>query len=394
MRHLCTWLGITKNEVVRLAGLVLAWRIGLFILALLAPHFLPYLPSFPYAASLLAPSGYPAAIYSFANFDGVHYLTIAKEGYLHVNFIQAFFPLFPLAILRPLSLLTPHHPPILTGIIATSLFALTAILLLFALIKERTGSAAAWRACVCLLLFPTSFFLGSLYNTSLLLTLILIALFAAMKRHWGVAAGATLLACATHISGILLIPALLLTLIQAHYPKATMSLRTTAIPLLLILLSSIGLGSYMLYLFVHFHDPLLFFHAQSSFGAGRSTHLVLYPQVVWRSSTILILSQLDFKYIAYLQEFLAGTLGLLGIIMSSFAVRRSWLVFALLAFFLPPLTGTMSSMGRYLLICLPLFCTLALLKNYNKYIYWGWLGISTLLLVINTMLFIQGYWVA
>ena len=73
---------------------VLTWRLALLIITLIGIRLLPFTPTFPYAETLLEPQGHPA-FWSFANFDGVHYIGIAQKGYF-AQFTQAFFPLYPL----------------------------------------------------------------------------------------------------------------------------------------------------------------------------------------------------------------------------------------------------------------------------------------------------------
>src|SRR3989344_4709824 len=77
-------------------GVLVLWRVALLAIAAYAISSLPFKPSFPYWETLLEPNGHPL-FWSWGNFDGVHYLTIAMHGY-SAQFTQAFFPLYPLAI--------------------------------------------------------------------------------------------------------------------------------------------------------------------------------------------------------------------------------------------------------------------------------------------------------
>src|SRR4030067_1829867 len=77
--------------------LFLIWRLILFFFAQLGSLILPFQPRFPYADIFLLPSRLPSFIWSFANLDGVHYLTIAQRGY-SAQFTQVFFPLYPLIL--------------------------------------------------------------------------------------------------------------------------------------------------------------------------------------------------------------------------------------------------------------------------------------------------------
>ncbi|HOI05491.1 MAG TPA: hypothetical protein PLJ02_03465, partial [Candidatus Woesebacteria bacterium] len=160
----------------------------------------------------------------------------------------------------------------------------------------------------------------------------------------------------------------------------------------------LGLVSYMGYLWVNFNDPFYFLTVQSQFGAGRQSQLVIWPQVVWRYLKIIFtVRPIDWKYFAYVQEFCLSLIGLYYLIKAFLKkeLPLAWILFALGAYFMPTLTGNFSSMPRYILVCWPIFFYLA--KDFSRWKPQAkilYLTISLLLLIINSMLFIQGYWVA
>lgn len=73
-------------------------------------------------------------------------------------------------------------------------------------------------------------------------------------------------------------------------------------------------------------------------------------------------------------------------------VRPSYLIFSFISFIIPTLTGTFSSMPRYVLVLFPIFIVLALIEN--KYLRYFIFSIHIILLFICTMLFTRGYWIA
>jgi len=73
-------------------------------------------------------------------------------------------------------------------------------------------------------------------------------------------------------------------------------------------------------------------------------------------------------------------------------MRTSYLVFGSLAFVLPTLSGTFSSLPRYVLVLFPAFIYLGMIKS--KLIQFGLWVIFGLLLIISAALFYQGYWIA
>jgi hypothetical protein len=379
---------MTKRIVFKLLSLFFIWRVGLFVLSYFADRFLLYKPSFSLINLTLIPSGLPRWLYSFGNFDGVHYITIARDGYSHVAGIQAFFPLFPRIILGFFHDVLGMSTELLgIGLILSNLFFFAFLLLFFQLVLEKFNTKVAWGTIITLLLFPTSFFFGALYTESLFMLLVIGSFYAAHKKKWLFAGILAALASSTRVVGFFLVPALLLELWsqKEHLDRKN---------IVFVLIGSLGLAGYMWYLHTSFGDPLLFAHVQAGFGAGRSTSIVLYPQVVWRALKILLTSPRNIAYITYAQEFVAGTLGLLAILFAHRYVKRSWILFALLCFFFPPLSGTFSSMSRYLLVCFPIFILFGKLYEKNQKILLLFWLVSLALLIVNTLLFIQGYWVA
>jgi hypothetical protein len=264
-----------------------------------------------------------------------------------------------------------------------------------------------------------------LYTEALFLLLVTQSFWQAEKGRWWWAGAFAAVASATRVVGILLVPALLILLLRKHYREpAGLSMGLQLLPgrlkqlaklsklyflyqtlrrilrerqreLAAIATGALGLFVYMSYLQQTFGDPLYFFSVQEEFGGGRSESLVLYPQVIWRYLKISFTADLTWQaWISYAQEFAAGTLGLLGIVWSWRKVPPSWLFFALGAFFIPTLTGTFSSLSRYILVALPLFVAIGLETDRSRWVRWGWWSVSGVLLVVNTVLFIQGVWVA
>lgn len=393
---------LTKSELKKVTSYFIVWRLALFALSFFANFFIKYQPSFPYYDQL-ANYGLPQWLYSWANFDGVHYLTIINNGYFGTGLIQAFFPLFPMLV----KFINVINNPLLIGIFLLTILSYI-LFISFYQFSKIFFKKDHFLNLLIFTLFPTSFFFGAFYTESLFIILVIQSFIHSHKKKWLIAAIFAGLASATRIIGIFLLPALLwdylisnesfVSLISEIKKKKfweniynKLFSRTT---LLITLLSSSGLIAYMIYLYLRFDDPLYFFHVQSEFGGGRQESLVSYPQVVFRYIKILLTARpFDLKYFAYVQEFIAGTIGLLAILLPYKKIKSSHLIFSLGAFFIPTLTGTFSSMPRYILACLPLFFFIGMnLKNKKTKI--AYLVISTLLLTINTILFIQGYWVA
>lgn len=387
------------------------WRTLLFIVAATAPLVLPFKPTFPYADVLLLSRNLPPWLVTWANFDGVHYLTIIEKGYFGTGLIQAFFPLYPaLSKLMTLSFLDP----VIAGLVVSNIAFIALLIVLYFYTKSHTNDQQAQWLLIVLLLFPTAFFFGAMYTESLFFLLVVASLWLAERRQWLLAGLFAAFASYTRLVGIFLLPALFAELIQSqlviHDPKITLSkaikqltstrfwakiIREQQPALIGIVMSSFGLLLYMWYLQSVFHDSFYFYHVQSEFGSGRQESIVFLPQVVWRYLKILITYRpFDLKYLAFVQEFLFTGLAYLVVLLSVKKMRWSWTIFALCALTLPTLTGTFSSMARYALIALPIYWFISERLTRGHPVWKIWLIASGLLLLFNTVLFIQGYWVA
>ncbi len=382
---------MSKKEILRVFGFFILWLFFLSLVSFWAERIFTFKPTFPYAYEF-AKYNLHSFFERLANFDGVHYLGISENGYLGTGLVQAFFPLYPF-LMRTLNILVNNH--LISGLLISHFFALTSFYAFYYLVKmEHKQKIASW-SLVFFACFMSSFYLRSLYNESLFLTLILSSLIAAKKQKYLLAGILGALASATRIVGIFIWPSLLLMIFLEDRQKWWAYLAVS--------LSALGLMIYMLYLQIHFADPLYFFHVQAEFGASRQTELVTFPQVIWRYLKIFYtVRPIDWKYYAYVQEFILSILAFFGLVMATWQnfkkkIKMNWayLIFAWGAYLLPTLTGNFSSMPRYILICFPLFIYLSLLLKKepgSKKIFY--LTISLIFLIINLILFTQGYWVA
>ena len=146
--------------------LFLLWRIFQFVIAYFSPNFIPpnFGSSFPYFEERLMGSHLPHFIWSFANFDGVHYLGIAKDLYAY-QYTQAFFPLYPLLI-KVFSHLTFGNL-IISGLLISNTAFFIGLLIFYKLITNKFNQKIAIWSVIFILTFPTAFFFGALYTEGL-----------------------------------------------------------------------------------------------------------------------------------------------------------------------------------------------------------------------------------
>ena len=382
----------------------LIWRVALFAVAFLAFYLLPiYGARFPYVDRVLTITHLPNWIWGFGGFDGVHYLRIAQNGYNSAVYYPAFFPIFPLLV-RFFSVLIPKSSLLDTsmfvdptffyvGLILSNLFFILALYYLYKLFRIDYSSKVSWLAVILLLIFPTSFYFGSIYTESLFLLLSVLVLYESRKKNFLLAGIFCGIASATRIVGVFLAPVILIELyLSVRNNEIKIDNRKFILSVVGLIVSVSGLFIYMFYLWKNFNDPIYFITAQPFFGAQRSGTLIMLPQVIYRYIKIFITTpvvSLNF-FIAAL-EFVV-TLGSLTLLVIYFRkIRFSYWVFMFLALIVPTFSGSFSSMPRYILAAFSLLPVLVT----------GWarhlkllMTLSVILAIILLSLFIRGYWVA
>jgi hypothetical protein len=201
-----------------------------------------------------------------------------------------------------------------------------------------------------------------------------------------------MLAAATRIVGVFLVPALLIELwLQKKKrvlgPGNFKDLVGSVLP-------AVGTLTYMYYLKKVFGDALLFLHVQPQFGVAREvSRVILLYQVFWRyAKMVATVTWNSLLYYNVWMELVSAVLFLTLILMAFKKVRPSYAMFGALSLLAPTITGTFTSLPRYVLILFPAFIVLAQVLS-EKWFRWV-LFLSGILLIINTILFIQGYWVA
>jgi len=364
--------------------LLVVFQTGLLFLDWLSPKIITRREGFNYV-DLFGRN--PDFLLNRANFDGIHYLSIAKNGYgLHQ---QAFFPLYPELI----KILTPFFggKDLVTGIFISLFCSLAFLFLFYKLILLDYQESTVRYSLIFLLFFPTSFFFGMVYTESLFLMLVLGCFLAARKKKWLAAGLLGAFASYTRLVGVFLFPAILYEWWQA---KETRNWKLEIRNLLFLFLIPAGLLKYMYFLWQKYNDPLMFFHVQPFFGAQRSGNkIILLYQVFWRYWKMILTTKWDPLYFAVWLELLVA-LAVLAVFLLAYkrGIRASYLIFYGLAYLTPTLTGTFSSLPRYTLVLFPFFIYLGTIKN--EFLKKGLLVLFVILFMFCTILFFRGWWIA
>lgn len=389
-----------KNTFVKILGYFSIWRVALFLIAILAGILIVNFGGrFPYVDRVLTVTNLPNWVWGFGNFDGVHYLRLAQNGYT-AQYSQAFFPFYPILIklfnILPkgnldLSLYT--DPSFFyVGIILSNLLFVFALYFLYKLWKDEYNSKISKIALIFLLTFPTSFYFGSIYSESLFLLLVVLTFWFTNKDKFLFAGIFAALASATKVQGSLLFLYLLIELVYRYKNRSLTGFDLVRKGASALILSITGLVVYMFYLWKAFGNPIYFLTSQPAFGAARSSvPIITLPQVLYRYFKMLTtVSPSNISFWNSLLELTITVILITALIYSFKKIKFSYWIYILLAVIMPTLTGTLSSMPRYALLAFPLLPLIAKFNKTSKYIIIA----QVTLLVVLLAIFVRGYWVA
>lgn len=370
----------------------LTWRILLFIPLYVGYLFIPYRqgydytniwkftePYFPVSSPLLFP---------WANFDGVHYLSISGSGYLDN---QGFFPLYPILIKLLATFFgggeTFGLAYFISGFLISNISLLLLLIIFFKLITLDFSRKVAWQSIIFLLVFPTSFFFAGLYTESTFLLFTLLSFYFARKRKWFLAGTFGLLLSTTRLVGIAIFPALVYEFIKEE--------KKVSAKILNLLLVPMGIASYVFYNFWQTKNPLIFIEAHQDLNPTRTVSaVILLPQTLYRYFKILTtvpLTQFEW-WIALLEVSLFTFAASMLYIAFKKKVRPSYILFSAFSLLIPASSGTFSAVPRYALVLFPIFIGLALVKDIRLKLLYS--VISAVLLLILLSLFARGYFIA
>lgn len=238
-----------------------------------------------------------------------------------------------------------------------------------------------------LLIFPTSFYFGSIYTESLFLLLTLLSFYYARKKQWLISSFFALLLTVTRPVGIIIFPVLIY-----EFMVIEKKLSKKILPIIFIPVGFIG---YVFYNLQKWGDALFFLKAHEQLANGRTTTSVVFPlQTIYRYFKIL--STVPYQQYEWSIALLELTVLFFTILILYAAwrkkIRISYLLFSILAFLIPVSSGTFSGLPRYTVILFPIFITLALIRS--KAIKTIYVIVSIVLLFILLMCFSRGYYVA
>ncbi len=356
------------------------WMVAVNVFALVALNRVNLAPDTAY--SWINPSDTqqeqtwnPVALH--ARWDSLWYFDIAKNGYyLQENNTLAnivFFPLYPLLLF--LGGLVFAGNLAAAGWLISSLFLFLALWYFYKFTKEFYPDINPYLPLFLLLIFPSAFFLNAVYTESLFLFLSIASFYYAKKSQYGKVGVLGALAALTRVTGILLFIPLALEYAKKKGIRLSSLLRPAFLWLLLI---PLGTTSFFVFHYIKFGNFFLFLDIQSAWGRSFALNGTHFLSSNPAAAANLILDAL-FAFVA-----IAATIA----VFKKFGFAFGFYMASTLAIALS--TGTLMSIGRYILVLFPMYLLLASVSNiYFKY---AWVSISLLFFALYTLLFANYYW--
>lgn len=333
-----------------------------------------------------------------ARFDSGWYLGISEKGYGPAPprgeaSAHAFPPLFPVLVAAASRVFAADGFAAGIGVAAACFFC--AGLLFAAEARRRLTKRGAFAALLFFLLFPTSFFLVSMYSESLFLLLALLCFERLARGRLAAAALFGVLAGLTRLAAIALVLPVVIQAWQISRGRGRAderSKRRAAASALLcgiapaagVLLWIVAAGrisgdpGVVLRVQEAWHREASLVHGLIRFVAGMGT---IFSATAWRHPTFV----LDYLYT------------ILFVAIALFQARRgrwsdaAWTAGAIL---LPVSTGIAASIPRYLLVVYPAFYALAEFFDGRPRLRSLWWALSGVLLLAGEAAFVHWRWVA
>ncbi len=339
------------------------WAVAVLIIFYFSFSFLPHTDLFPHVF-----------LKNLANWDGGHYLSIAKNGYTATQFV--FFPFYPVLI-NLMARITGDF--LSAGLTISFVSIFLAVNLLYHLIRIDFGKQYASGALLALLFFPLSFHFLTVYTESLFLFLTVATFIFARNKKYFLAAVFAALASATRLAGL----ATVLSLVLPIYLTEGINKKNWW-----IIFSPLGFLIYSFYLYTQTGDLFYFVKGQSAF---------------WHEGLVLPGSSLVYAIRHLTMEAIAANfrnlLDIVFVLFGIFGVWQVWkklsldyVIFSVVSLILPMFSPTIVAIPRYILAIFPIFIALSFYKN--QYLRLFYQIISLMLLSVYAILFINGYWVS
>jgi len=388
-----TWIGPDRQIILTIA----AGKAAVLLVVFLAYKLLPFYTA-EFNVNFVDPNHPGVSVATaFSTWDGQHYLFLSESGYRAGQMSDAFFPLFPFLV----HLLTPvfGNNSLVAALVTANVASLIGLYILFKLVMQLYGAAAARGTLLLYLAFPTAFFFSLVYTESLYLLLAATFFYLLFQGRLAWAAvPAALLPLARPEGVLIIIPFAIYYAVEVlrldREPLARalgyLRLRQAA----LVGSPVIGALAYLGFMKAATGNALEMFQAMKVYVSAHSITYILHPLQLAHA-----LGQWPLAIHGYTNSLIDRAIFACFLLLLVPMFRRlhpalAW--YALAVGSLNVLSGTFMSYSRYVLLAFPIFITAALLFERPAWRVWRaplacvLAGVQGLFLVMQAL----NYWVA
>ena len=314
--------------------------------------------------------------------DARHYLYLATHGYGAAGDARnliAFFPLYPALISAVAAVGLPART---AALLISNVAGVVAAILLYEVARVDAPPKAAWRAAAFFTAFPTAYFLLVGYTEALFCALAFGAVLAARRQRWLPAGLLGGLAAAARLTGLALLPFLLIELFLTRRTLGRLW-RAIAAALLIVL----GFLTYLMTNLLVLGDPLAFVAVQREHWS----HSLSPPWAGFANAIRGITWRVPWEKLTVGGgEIAGGITAYATVTLSWLRLRPSDAAYATVVTAMVTFLPFWLSIPRYLLSLYPLFLLAGRIQS--RWLYLSMVALSFVALVVFSLAFGRGYW--
>jgi hypothetical protein len=371
--------GIRTLPIRGLAPDRIAPWLGLVLLALTVKVVLVTLTLVEFGAG---PDPLTALGRAWDHWDAQHYLYLATHGYSATGDARnliAFFPLYPALIS---AIVATGLPARTAALLISNVAGVVAAILLYEVARQDLRENAAFRAAAFFVVFPTAYFLLVGYTEALFCALAFGAVLATRRQRWLLAGMLGGLAAAARLTGLALLPVLVIELFYARH-----ALRAVGQALLAPALIVLGFVTYLLTNLLVLGDAFAFVSVQREHWS----HSLSAPWVGFADAIRGIGWRVPWEKLTVGGGEAAGGIAAYATTtLSWLRLRPSDAAYATVLTVMVTFLPFWLSIPRYLLAMYPLFLLVGRISW--RWVYLAMLAASFVGLLVFGLAFGRGYW--
>jgi hypothetical protein len=314
--------------------------------------------------------------------DAQHYLYLATNGYGATGDARnliAFFPLYPALIS---AIAATGLPARTAALLISNVAGVVAVILLYEVARHDLRESAAFRAAAFFVVFPTAYFLLVGYTEALFCALAFGAVLATRRQHWLYAGLLGGLAAAARLTGLALLPLLLIELFDGRQ-----TLRAVWQAILAPLVIVLGFLTYLTTNLLVLGDAFAFISVQRQHWS----HSLSAPWVGFSEAVQAISWRVPWEKLTVgAGEAAGGIAAYATTILSWLRLRRSDAAYATVLTVMVTFLPFWLSIPRYLLGMYPLFLLVGRIGQ--RWVYLAMVAVSFASLLVFGLAFGRGYW--